>query len=147
MSRSGYSEGCDDNLSMGRWRGRVASSIRGKRGQAFLRDLLDALDAMPEKRLIQNELRKDGEMCTLGVLGAKRGINLEDIDPEDYEIIAAEFGIAAPLAQEIMYENDEYWNRASAEKRWTYMRSWVKDHINDSPKATNSVVKKSTKEE
>jgi hypothetical protein len=40
-----------------RWRGAVASAIRGGRGQAFLREMLAAMDAMPVKRLVANELR------------------------------------------------------------------------------------------
>lgn len=52
MSRSGYADWCDDNWAMIRWRGAVASAVRGKRGQAFLRELATTLDAMPEKRLI-----------------------------------------------------------------------------------------------
>ena len=106
MSRSGYSDDLD-NLTLGRWRGRVASSIRGKRGQAMLKDLLDALDAMPEKRLIAEELVRDGDFCTLGVLGAKRGIPVAELDPYDSETVAAQFDIAEPLAQEIVYLNDE----------------------------------------
>lgn len=57
MSRSGYSEDYDgDHWDLIRWRGAVASSIRGKRGQAFLREALAALDAMPEKKLITGDL-------------------------------------------------------------------------------------------
>jgi hypothetical protein len=47
MSRSQYIDDCDDNWQLIRWRGMVASAIRGKRGQQFLKDLLAALDAMP----------------------------------------------------------------------------------------------------
>jgi hypothetical protein len=46
MSRSGYSDDHSE-WDLIRWRGAVASAIRGKRGQAFLRELLVALDAMP----------------------------------------------------------------------------------------------------
>lgn len=53
MSRSGYHEDLEP-LALGRWRGRVASAMRGKRGQKLLCDLLAALDAMPEKRLISD---------------------------------------------------------------------------------------------
>jgi hypothetical protein len=60
MSRSGYSDDCEDVLAWGRWRGRVASAIRGKRGQAFLKELLAALDALPEKRLVANDLKVTG---------------------------------------------------------------------------------------
>ncbi|KGX48418.1 hypothetical protein [Burkholderia pseudomallei] len=70
MSRSGYSDD-GDNWSVIRWRGAVNSAIKGARGQEFLRDLAATLDAMPDKRLIDNEFRNsNGEFCALGVLGA-----------------------------------------------------------------------------
>lgn len=66
MSRSGYCDDYDcDPLPLGRWRGQVASAIRGKRGQAFLRELVAALDAMPEKRLIANDLEQAGNVCAI----------------------------------------------------------------------------------
>jgi hypothetical protein len=108
MSRSGYiKDDGDDPLALGRWRGRVASALRGKRGQAFLRDLAASLDAMPERRLIANELEADGEFCALGVLGAARGIDMAKLDPDDEYQIAEAFGIAPCMAQEIVFENDE----------------------------------------
>ena len=108
MSRSGYSDDDgDDPLALGRWRGQVASALRGKRGQSFLLELADSLDRMPEKRLIAHELKVDGKFCTLGVLGAVRGIDMDQIDPEDYEKVARVFGIAPCMAQEIVWENDE----------------------------------------
>jgi hypothetical protein len=61
MSRSGYTEDCEDQWQLIRWRGAVRSAIRGKRGQAFLRELLAALDAMPEKRLIAGDLVFEGQ--------------------------------------------------------------------------------------
>lgn len=61
MSRSGlYEYDGDDPLTYGRWRAQVKSAINGKRGQAFLTDLLAALDALPEKRLIAGDLVFDG---------------------------------------------------------------------------------------
>ena len=63
MSRSGYSDDCSGR-ELNLWRGAVESAIRGKRGQAFLREMLVALDAMPEKRLIAGELvTPTGEVC------------------------------------------------------------------------------------
>jgi hypothetical protein len=161
MSRHGYTEDDgDDPLVLGRWRGQVASTIRGKRGQAFLREVLAALDAIPDKRLISEELKTvDGEFCTLGAVGAARGVDLEAIDPDDYDAVAAAFGIHPILAQEIMWENDEQvsrfdyveveicgpihprdnWGRHkrtvrvpadnAAERRWQHMREWVAGHI------------------
>lgn len=60
MSRSGYYEGGDDWLAHGRWRAQVMSATRGKRGQKLLKDMLAALDALPEKRLITGNLVFDG---------------------------------------------------------------------------------------
>jgi hypothetical protein len=130
MSRHGYSDdlGDEDPLQLGRWRGRVASAIRGRRGQQLLRDLRDALDAMPEKRLIAEQLEADGEVCALGAVGRARGIEMSGIDPEDSERVAAAFDIAEPLAREITYENDENYNM-TPEGRWKYMRSWVERRI------------------
>ena len=137
MSRSGYIEYDGDNhLALGRWRGAVASSIRGKRGQKLLRDLRDALDDMPDKRLAADSfLSADGDFCTLGVLGNRRGIDMSDLEPDedgdcDADKIGQVFDIASPLAQEIMWMNDEYFCREeSPERRWVRMRAWVDKNI------------------
>jgi hypothetical protein len=110
MSRSGYIDDGDDDDQWGliRWRGAVKSALRGARGQAFLRELLTALDAMPEKRLASDSLiTADGEFCTMGVVGAARGVNLDALDPEDCEQVAQSFGLAEAMVREIVYENDE----------------------------------------
>jgi len=138
MSRSGYSEDGDDNWSLICWRGAVNSALRGKRGQAFLRELGEALDAMPVKRLVAEELQADGEFCTLGVIGQARGLDLATIDPDDSELVASSFGIAEAMAREIVWENDEHpgvydaqcgWRRESPEERWSRMRNWVDSQI------------------
>lgn len=109
MSRSGYTDDDgDDPLAMGRWRAAVRSAINGKRGQAALRETLAALDAMPQKALIGESLvTPTGEFCTLGVLGAARGLDLGDVDPEDWDKVAAILGIAPAMVREIVFENDE----------------------------------------
>jgi len=133
MSRSGYSEDYDGwdfpELAMGRWRGVVLSATRGKRGQAFLKDLLAALDAMPEKRLIADDLERNGEFCTIGALGHKRGVDMSKLDPDDYDSVAATFGIASPLAQEVVFMNDEGFHCKTPEERWHKMRNWVASQI------------------
>ena len=126
MSRSGYGDGCDDNWSLIRWRGAVESSIRGKRGQAFLKEMLAAMDALPERKLIAEELEAGGAVCAIGSVGRVRGIDMTGIDPEDSARVAATFGIAEPLAREIVFMNDEggAWNEP-AEVRFNRMRRWV----------------------
>jgi len=61
MSRSGYVDDMSDEWAAIRYRGAVSSAVRGKRGQAFLREMLAALDAMPEKRLAAGALVFDGQ--------------------------------------------------------------------------------------
>lgn len=160
MSRSGYSDDCD-GWALIRWRGAVASAIRGKRGQAFLRETLAALDALPEKTLAADSLVTDCEFCTLGAVGRLRGLDMTDVDPDDPSDVALAFGIPRALAAEIMFENDEgvgdthrgswvdvevcgpmpryqshhrcIWveNPRAGEVRWAAMRAWVARRLND----------------
>ena len=133
MSRSGYSEDCD-GADLAMWRGAVASAIRGRRGQAFLVELIDALDALPEKRLGADALRTDdGDFCTLGCVGHARGLDLSEIDPEDRKAVAGAFGIAGAMAAEIMFENDvdfDYSRQETPEARWGRMRHWAEANLN-----------------
>jgi hypothetical protein len=131
MSRSGYSDDCE-NVQL--WQANIDRASSGKRGQAFFRDLVAALDAMPVKRLIANELgteTPDGDVCALGCLARQKGAALNEDDTEDYGKLGKTFGIAPILAQEVMYENDEgvrpYPRRApeTAEERWTRIRDWA----------------------
>jgi hypothetical protein len=139
MSRSGYSEDCD-NVQL--WRTAVARATYGKRGQALLRDMLAALDALPVKRLTRGELvTADGECCALGAVAIARSMDVSDLDPDERGDVALAFDIAPALAAEIAYENDErgagqYGNYdaqgryvppqgETPEKRWERMRAWV----------------------
>ena len=122
-----------------RWRGAVASSIRGKRGQALLREMLEAMDALPEKRLVASALEAEGQFCALGTVGQKRGVDMSKLDPEDYETVAARFGIATPLAQEIFYLNDEVNYSATPEQRFERMRAWVVSNIKTVPASPSPV--------
>ena len=132
MSRHGYIDDMDDNLALGRYRGRVQSAIRGKRGQKLLRELRDALDAMPEKRLIREALvDSDGGCCALGCVGRARGVEMDNLDPEDADQVAAAFDIAEVLAREIAFENDDCYYDTTPEARWSYMRKWVERNIRD----------------
>lgn len=151
MSRHGYSDDADnEGGALAMWRGRVASSIRGKRGQVMLRELRDALDSMPEKRLVSRLLQtKDGECCTLGRLAQVKGLDLTEHEHDDeYELaelnetLAVTFNVAECLVQEIEYENDECgrcvpggsgnrWREETPEERWERMRRWVAKRIKE----------------
>ena len=133
MSRSGYSDDTDNQWAFICWRGAVASAIRGARGQLLLAELLAALDAMPEKQLIADELEKEGQFCTLGVLGHQRGLSMDSIDPEDYGQVAKAFSVAGALVQEIEFMNDDFKSSETTERRWTRMRAWVASQITKAP--------------
>lgn len=125
MSRSGYSDDCD-NVEL--WRGAVDRAILGGRGQRFMRKLRDALDALPTKRLIAGALVDErGEVCALGAVDPAA-----NVDPDDRYAVAAHFDIAPALAAEIAYMNDEWaamWRNETPEQRWARMREWVDKQI------------------
>ncbi len=126
MSRSGYWDDCEDELAIGRWRGAVASAIRGKRGQRLLKDLAEAMDEMPEKKLITQDLKNPIGYCTLGVICEKRKIaSYDSWESDDTQSLADALDIAEPLVQEIVYLNDEYTEDETPEQRWVSMRAWV----------------------
>lgn len=122
MSRSGYDDDCDGR-ELAMWRGAVMSALRGKRGQRFLRELAAKMDAMEEKALIAESFHdtEEGGFCTLGVIGAARGVDMKGFISLEREEVA-----------EIMYENDEGgpWRAPETpEVRWQRMRNWVQRQI------------------
>lgn len=164
MSRSGYSEDGEDGWGLIRWHGQVASAIKGKRGQVFLRDLLEALDAIPEKRLIADHLvvtpadtygpptcveyyRETGRpaecgVCAIGSVGLRRGVDMSNLDPDNYDQVANAFGIAHQLAQEVVWLNDEAgigtydensrkWMPETPEARWQRVRGWATKNLKE----------------
>jgi len=130
MSRSKYSEYADGRANAALWRKAVERAISGKRGQAFLRELLAALDAMPVKRLIAGELlTADGGVCAIGSVAVRRGVNVADVDPHDADEVGKVFGIACAMAREIEHVNDEIFGEDTPEERWVAVRDWVNSNL------------------
>lgn len=129
MSRSGYVD--DWSPSMNLYRASVDRALAGKRGQAFLRELAAALDAMPVKELIANELVRDSEhVCAIGAVAVRRGVDVRNVDETDGEAVGAAFGIAASMAREIVYMNDEWGcSVETPAERWQRMRKWVEKNL------------------
>lgn len=135
MSRSGYSDDLGPR-ELALYRGAVESAIRGKRGQKLLREMKDALEQLPERRLISGELEaSDGsdDVCALGAVGRVRGIEMRHLDPENRYQIAAHFDVAEALAAEVVHENDEggRWDE-TPEERWARVHAWVCQNIRES---------------
>lgn len=136
MNRSCYNDDPEMTWDWIRWRGAVNSSIRGRRGQAFLRELLQTLDAMPEKKLVKNALQTpQGDVCAIGSVMVKRGIDPQTFDPEDYETISQACGIAPALVREIEYINDEAgWGATDGDedtRRYWAVRNWIASRLQD----------------
>lgn len=143
MTRSGYSDDCDNDWQFVMWRGAVKSAIKGKRGQAFFKEMLAALDALPVKRLVKDELQapdlitcshwgmfETQSVCAIGAVGRARGVDMNKIDPDDPPQVAGAFGIAQAMAQEIVYINDEWGSyRETPEARFVRVREWVARQI------------------
>lgn len=134
MPRSGYSDDLDTG-TLNLYRATVKRSIKGQRGQAFLRELRDAMDAMPEKILIADDLiNSDGDCCAIGVVCKSRGLDISTTDPDCADSVGKLVGVARCLAAEIEYENDEcgpWRGDETPAQRWTRMRKWVDDQIED----------------
>ncbi len=127
MSRSGYSDD-HDQWEMIRWSGAVQKALAGKRGQAFLKEMLEALDGLPEKVLVESALEENGAVCAIGAVGMARGVDMAPLDPECSWAIAKAFGIANAMVCEIEFQNDEavgYWSTETPEQRFVRMRAWV----------------------
>lgn len=135
MSRSGYHDDVEQ-VTLNLYRANVDRAISGKRGQAFLREMAEALDAMPVKELVDNEIVRDEQhVCAIGAVALARKLDVSALDPYDQDNVASKFGIARCLAAEIAYENDECgpprWRAPdeSPAARWIRMRDWVAQQI------------------
>ena len=126
MSRSNYTDDCDHLVL---YRQAVERSLCGKRGQSFLREMIAALDAMPVKRLLAHVLVNDGECCALGAVAQVRKLDCADVDDSDPASVGEALGVAASLAAEVAYMNDEHDYDETPEDRWIRMRAWVARQI------------------
>lgn len=134
MSRSGYSDDCE-NLNL--YRANVARSISGKRGQAFLAELAETLDAMPVKELLADVFVSDDGDCTLGTVCRQRKIDTSNLDTEygdwqGHEWLGKQLGIAACMVAEIEFENDErggFLKNETPAGRWKRIREWVSTNL------------------
>jgi hypothetical protein len=128
------------------WEQAVTNAMSGRRGQAALRDLEEALVALPEKRLVDT-LCKDGEVCAISALVVHKRVQAgEDratviaelermVDPEgdpDAADITACLGarhgnMAYSMAWTIAQWNDEDCFAYTPEQRYEWVLKWVRD--------------------
>lgn len=144
MTRTSYNE--SENPIGYVWDATVARCIRGKPGQRALRALLAALEALPEKRLIDGALADRGEVCAIGALIAyKQGAaldlpwveaidRLDGVDSVNYTAeLAKPYGMAWTLAWEIVNMNDDWFSHCTPEERYERILAWVRSQIIATP--------------
>jgi hypothetical protein len=109
MSR--FYEGDGENPISATWHGNIERICRGKRGQRILREFIDALLALPERRLIANKIQNaEGEVCAIGALGKHRGVDMSEYeDSQEGSVdLGKELGLGFMLAWQLGSENDMY---------------------------------------
>lgn len=158
MSRFTYDG--DGDLPWEMWARTMQNAVQGKRGQAILRELREALLALPQQRLIEGQIVDGGEVCALGCLARYRletnGV-LErggrepirsygeferfyrgEIDGGTCADAARAWGITFALAWRLAYANDEEgYGRETPEERWSRMLRWVESQIHSPESGVN----------
>ena len=139
MSRSNYDDECEN---LGLYRQAVRRAIEGKRGQAFIREMLDALNAMTVKRLTAHVFVEGDAVCAMGAVALARDKieELEHMDMEDEGPWKAGLllGIAPSMAAEIAYENDEGFWPETPEQRHARMVRWCEQSLRPQEKMSPS---------
>lgn len=139
VSRSGYSDDYDgDGAPPEFWEAAVKRAVTGKRGQAFMREMLSALDAMPVKALEKSVLVKGTACCAMGAVAIARKLDTSGVDAECTREVGNLLGIARSLAGEIAFHNDDDFghlalSNETPEQRWVRMRAWVAEQIEVRP--------------
>lgn len=159
MSRITYRDidSAEDQWAAIRWGGAAKQAVNGKRGQAALKELVGALEALPSKRLITDQWAANGDVCALGALDvhnlAKRtGMNWDaarlvvqqctvqewddywgdkyDDDVEGSVALAqSRLGLTYTLAWVIVEANDEQFYVSTPEERYRKVVDWAKRQI------------------
>jgi hypothetical protein len=119
MTRSGYTDDFGDDYpgQMELYRANVRRSILSAKGQARLKELRDALEAMPEKRLVANVFLEPDNACALGIWArAHRGANavldaaVDGFNGDDHETadLLRQFGWPKLVVLDLIYQNDRH---------------------------------------
>lgn len=138
MSRIIYDEWDEEDwgLRAGRWFGRVRSSFLGRKGQNALRETEAALLALPQKRLIANELCDGSDVCVLGAVGLVKGITAKDLQglgeldcDEISEWAEKNLGFKPTLAWVLHEWNDEDFGFLIPEERYSAILQRIRDWL------------------
>lgn len=120
----------------GQQAGALRSAIRGNRGQQFLRDLVAALNALPEPKLSAGALEDEetGCCCAFGAVRRYRGTDAVPLyfDPQEKDLdpphFVEPFNVATALAWEVVEANEGRSvsnSEAAMRQRWSSVRAWA----------------------
>lgn len=148
MSRFDFDGNDDWSLQLQNlWDENVRRSINGKRGQRILRELEEALLAMPYKTLVSGAIAYEGSVCAIGALALhkklKAGLDEEtaiaELETESQNVEDADgssvwakdhLGMTYSLAWSIAHVNDEgLAYGAKEQQRYEIVLAWVRSHI------------------
>lgn len=128
------------------WTANAERAIRGKAGRRFLRELRAAMEALPDKRLIEGSFSLGGEVCAMGAVAVQREIAagktreealalVEEVwggegrtDDDGASIGREALGLTYVLAWELAFLNDgDGYDRArtTPEDRYRKVMKWI----------------------
>lgn len=112
----------------------TARSLQGKKGQASLRELEQALLALPEKRLVSGEFETpEGEVCAIGALKRFKGVEHVEHDPStDMDLVGEELGMPRLVAWMVVARNDHSFEDLNDDERYRAMLGWVRHQLRSS---------------
>lgn len=130
--RISYSEEEDYPGQFELWQANCERSIRGRVGQEELRELREALLAMPEKRLILGTLDdEEGGVCAVGAYARRKGLDLSKYDPDiESDEVGIEAGMPKLVAWKVVEINDMEFDHAfTPEQRYAGVLNWVESKL------------------
>lgn len=151
MSRSSYSDDFGDEYpgQLELYRANVKRSMRGRAGQARLRELRDALLALPVKELHDGIFvagtREQPQVCALGAwalhqaggdpfaAGAMLGRAGADADDLDTAKALSSYSWPELVVRDTIWQNDRdsYFRPETPAERYTRVLAWVEAHISN----------------
>lgn len=158
MSRMDYAEDWDSPITIEMVWQSTKNALGGRRGQEALRLLIRALDAMPEKRIIDDYLCHEGEVCTVGAMVVQRriegGLSRDQalayveklqaaygdepgaVRSQDVADLAVrDLNIARYMAYDLVELTDEDTQGMTPEERWQRVRDYATRHLKDKVEA------------
>jgi hypothetical protein len=131
------------------WWHNAETHLAGAKGQKVLRELRDAMLAMPERKLIRGRLADEqGHVCAVGALAVARGESVDELaaritfdkwgdvdsyDAEDITIaIGRQIGLKEVMSTLLAQVNDDAWGAPideTDEQRFERVLAWIEKKL------------------